>query len=210
MLIEELAPRWEARCEFGRHGRREAARMRPAGAGPKYELVFVDRLPATLVHLRTGLTHQALGVIYEVGSSTIGRAIGEIRPLLASRGFAVPGRPGVRLRTLEDVFAYAAAEDITLKIDGMETQVRRPRRIGPADGRSSPASAGPCGCSPARARSPHWWCPSCSAPARRRTTCSRPVRTAGSPSSSKHSARTTHGSWRPSRSSRPEPLQARQ
>jgi hypothetical protein len=42
-----------------------------------------------LVHLRTGLTHEALGVIYQAGSSTIGRAIGEIRPLLAERGFAV-------------------------------------------------------------------------------------------------------------------------
>ncbi|MFI2092806.1 transposase family protein [Streptomyces rishiriensis] len=81
---------------------------------------------ATLVHLRTGLTREALGVLYEVGSSTIGRAIREVRPLLADRGFAVPDRPGIRLRTLEDVFAYAAAEGVTLRIDGMETQVRRP------------------------------------------------------------------------------------
>ncbi|GAA3920241.1 hypothetical protein GCM10023084_82520 [Streptomyces lacrimifluminis] len=55
----------------------------------------------TLVHLGTGLTHEALGVIYEVGSSTIGRAIREVRPLLADRGFAVPDRPGIRLRTLQ-------------------------------------------------------------------------------------------------------------
>lgn len=34
----------------------------------------------------------------------------EIRPLLAARGFAVPDRPGVRLRTLADVFAHAEAE----------------------------------------------------------------------------------------------------
>ncbi|MFD9657040.1 helix-turn-helix domain-containing protein [Streptomyces mirabilis] len=81
----------------------------------------------TLVHLRTGLTHEALGVLYEVGSSTIGRAIREVRPLPADRGFAVPDRPGIRLRTLEDVFAHAAAEDVTLRIDGMETQVHRPR-----------------------------------------------------------------------------------
>jgi hypothetical protein len=66
-------------------------------------------------------------VIYEVGSSTIGRAISEIRPLLAERGFAVPDRPGIRLRTLADVFAYAAAENVTLRIDGTETQVRRPK-----------------------------------------------------------------------------------
>ncbi|WP_454343825.1 transposase family protein [Streptomyces canus] len=126
-LATELAPRWEARCESGRHDRRGGAREREAGAGPQYEFVFVDRLLVTLVHLRTGLTHEALGVIYEVGSSTIGRAIGEIRPLLASRGFAVPDRPEVRLRTSEDVFAYAEAEQVTLRIDGMETQVRRPK-----------------------------------------------------------------------------------
>ncbi|MFD7068928.1 transposase family protein [Streptomyces sp. NPDC059913] len=89
-LVEELAPRWEARCESARHQRREGARQRQAGAGPKHEFVFTDRLPATLVHLRTGLTHEALGVLYEVGSSTIGRALAEIRPLLAERGFAVP------------------------------------------------------------------------------------------------------------------------
>ncbi|MFK0297505.1 transposase family protein, partial [Streptomyces sp. NPDC090442] len=34
---------------------------------------------------------------------------------------------GLRLRTLEDVFAYAEAENVTLRIDGMETQVRRPK-----------------------------------------------------------------------------------
>jgi hypothetical protein len=35
------------------------------------------------------------------------RAIGEIRALLAERGCAVPDRPGLRLRTRADVFAYA-------------------------------------------------------------------------------------------------------
>ncbi|WP_405883911.1 transposase family protein [Streptomyces sp. NBC_01136] len=126
-LIEELAPRWEARCESVRRERRRSARRRQAGAGPKYELVFTDRVFATSVHPRTGLSHEALAVIYEVDSSTIGRAISEIRPLLAERGFAVPDRPGIRLRTLADVFAYAAAENITLRIDGTETQVRRPK-----------------------------------------------------------------------------------
>nr|WP_257019360.1 transposase family protein [Streptomyces sp. TLI_235] len=33
----------------------------------------------------------------------------------------------MRLRTLTDVFAYAEAEGITLRIDGTETQVRRPK-----------------------------------------------------------------------------------
>nr|WP_330351249.1 transposase family protein [Streptomyces sp. NBC_00582] len=73
-MIEELAPR----CESGRDERRGGARRRETGAGPKYELVFIGRVLATLVHLRTGLTHAALGVIYEVGPSTIGRAASEV------------------------------------------------------------------------------------------------------------------------------------
>lgn len=48
-------------------------------------------------------------------------------PLLASCGFAVPDRPGVRLRTLADVFAYAEAEGIRLRIYGAGPQVRRPK-----------------------------------------------------------------------------------
>lgn len=54
-----------------------------------------------------------------------------IRPLLAARGFAVPGNSGLRLRTLADVFSYAAAEGVTLRIDGTEVQVRRPRASRP-------------------------------------------------------------------------------
>ncbi|MEU6709829.1 transposase family protein [Streptomyces wuyuanensis] len=126
-LLEELEPQWQARCEGGRHDRRGGARRRHAGAGPKYTLTFHDRLVVTLVHLRTGLTQEALAVAYGVGSSTVGRAIGEVRSVLAARGFAVPDRSGLRLRTLEDVFAYAEAEGIELRIDGAETQVRRPQ-----------------------------------------------------------------------------------
>jgi hypothetical protein len=63
----------------------------------------------------------ALGVIYQVGSSTIGRAIGEIRPLLAERGFVVSQRQACTCDTLADVFAYAEAENVTLRIDGTET-----------------------------------------------------------------------------------------
>lgn len=59
--------------------------------------------------------------------STITRAVHEIRPLLAARGFAVPTSPGLRLRTLADVFAYAAAEGVELRIDGTEVRVRRPQ-----------------------------------------------------------------------------------
>jgi hypothetical protein len=80
-----------------------------------------------LAVLRFQLPHAALALLYGVDRSTITRAVHEIRPLLAARGFAVPGEPGLRLRTLADVFAYAASQGVHLRIDGTEVQVRRPR-----------------------------------------------------------------------------------
>lgn len=125
-LVEELAAPWQAGREGGRHAARGGARKRAAGAGARHQLVFVDRLVATLIHLRHDLPHSVLGLLLGVDRSTVTRAIGEIRPLLAERGCAVPDRPGLRLRTLPDVFAYAQAEGIELRLDATEIQVRRP------------------------------------------------------------------------------------
>ena len=101
--------------------------MRAPGAGPDHDLPFTDRVIVTLVTLRFQLPHAALAELYRVDRSTVTRAVREIRPLLAARGFAVHDNPEVRLRTLADVFAYAAAEGVELRIDGTEVQVRRPR-----------------------------------------------------------------------------------
>jgi len=115
MLVEEMAAPWTA-AEQGRLlARRGHERLRAAGAGPDRDLPFTDRVIVTLVHLRFQLPHKALAVMYGVGRSTVSRAIGEVRPLLAARGFAVPGEPGIRLRTMADVFAYAAARGVTKK-----------------------------------------------------------------------------------------------
>ncbi|MFI6551187.1 transposase family protein [Streptomyces prunicolor] len=65
--------------------------------------------------------------LFAVDRSTVSEAIRQVRPLLAARGFAVPDRPGLRLMTLEDLFAYAEAESVELRLDGAETQVRRPQ-----------------------------------------------------------------------------------
>ncbi|MGW2588627.1 transposase family protein [Streptomyces virginiae] len=126
-LIEELAGPWTAQCESALRERRGGDRRRAAGAGPDRRLVFIDRVLVTLVHLRLQLPHAALAELYGVTRPTVTRAIHEIRPLLARRGFSVPQRPGVRLRTLADVFAYAQAEGVGLRVDGTEVQVRRPR-----------------------------------------------------------------------------------
>ncbi|MGW6218236.1 transposase family protein [Streptomyces sp. NPDC055109] len=125
-LVAELARPWVVGVEGRRHQERGGARKRAPGAGARYQLVFVDRLIATLIHLRHDLPHAVLALLYGVDRSTVTRAVGEIRRLLAERGFAVPDRPSVRLRTLEDVFAYAQAEGVSLRLDATEIQVRRP------------------------------------------------------------------------------------
>ncbi len=88
--------------------------------------MFIDRVTATLIHLRHDLPHAVLALLFGVDRSTISRAVGEVRGLLAACGFAVPDRPGIRLRTLADVFAYAQAEGVVLRLDATEVQVRRP------------------------------------------------------------------------------------
>ncbi|MGY5035719.1 transposase family protein [Streptomyces sp. 900116325] len=126
-LLEELATVWDAARESELRQARGGPRRRAAGAGRKPKLVFADRLLATLVHLRHQLPHEVLAELYGVDRSTVSAAIRQVRPLLATRGFAVPDRPGLRLQTLEDLLAYAEAEGVEVRLDGAETQVRRPK-----------------------------------------------------------------------------------
>ena len=67
-----------------------------------------QRLLATLMHLRHGVTPDVVACWLGVSHSTITRAVGEVRPLLAERGCTVQG--GVRLRTLADVVAHLGWE----------------------------------------------------------------------------------------------------
>ncbi|MCW2931547.1 MAG: hypothetical protein JWM19_2509 [Actinomycetia bacterium] len=104
-LIADLAGAWTAAEESRLRERRGHDRMRAPGAGPGRDLPFTDRVIVTLVHLRFQLPHAVLAALYRMDRSTVTRAVREIRPLLAARGFAVPGHPDLRLRTLADVFA---------------------------------------------------------------------------------------------------------
>ncbi|MET8030864.1 transposase family protein [Streptomyces avermitilis] len=120
-LAAEVGPLWHERHQAGLASR---PRRRAVGAGAKHKLVFVDRLLATLVSLRHGATHDVLACWFGVDRSTITRAIGEVRPLLAERGCTVA--PGLRLRTLAEVIDHLGADGQTGIIDGTEVRVRRP------------------------------------------------------------------------------------
>ncbi|WP_354598663.1 transposase family protein [Streptomyces sp. JL1001] len=124
-VIAELVAEVGPLCHE-RHQRALAARprRRAVGAGAKHKLVFVDRLLATLVHLRHGATHDVLACWFGVDRSTITRATGEVRPLLAERGCTIA--PGRRRRTLAEVIDHLGADGHTGIIDGTEVRVRRP------------------------------------------------------------------------------------
>ncbi|MFJ3996116.1 transposase family protein [Streptomyces parvus] len=120
-LVAEIGPLWHERHQAVLTSR---PRRRAVGAGVKYKLVFVDRLLATLVHLRHAATHDVLACWFGVDRSTITRVIGEVRPLLAERGCTVA--PDIRLCTLAEVIDHLGASGQTGIIDGTEVRVRRP------------------------------------------------------------------------------------
>jgi hypothetical protein len=124
-VVAELAGPWQARRESALRQRRGADRVRGEGAGHPRDLMFTDRVLVTLAVLRLQVPHAALAVMYGVHRSTVTRAVHEVRPLLAGRGYATPAGP--RLHTLADVLAYAAAHGVRLRIDGSEIVVRRPK-----------------------------------------------------------------------------------
>ncbi|WP_436942692.1 helix-turn-helix domain-containing protein [Streptomyces sp. SudanB66_2053] len=119
-LVEESGPLWQES-----HQARLAARprKRAVGAGAKHRLGFVDGLLAMLVHLRHGVTHDVLACWFGVDRSTITRAVGEVRLLLAERGFTVSPPRG--LRSLADVVDYLGASGTTGIVDGTEIRVRQ-------------------------------------------------------------------------------------
>lgn len=84
-------------------------------------------LVATVIHLRHDLPHADPGLLFDADRSAITRATGQLRTLLAERGSRPQAVHGVRLRTVEDVVAYARADGVELRLDATEAQVRRPR-----------------------------------------------------------------------------------
>lgn len=80
--VGEVGPLWQEGHQAALASR---PRRRAVGAGAAHKLVFVDRLRATLVHLRHGATHDVPACWFDVDRSTITRAISEVRPLLGQQ-----------------------------------------------------------------------------------------------------------------------------
>jgi DDE superfamily endonuclease/Helix-turn-helix of DDE superfamily endonuclease len=126
-LIAELADPWTAQHQAAPGRRRGHPRRRAAGAGPTHRLAGRDRVLVTLVVLRLQLPHQALATLFGVDRATVTRAARSWPPAAGRPRVCRPRPAGVRLRTLADVFAYAQASGVELRLDGTQTQVRRPR-----------------------------------------------------------------------------------
>ncbi|MFB7391822.1 transposase family protein [Streptomyces sp. NPDC056191] len=88
-----------------------------------HRLVFVDRPLATLAHLRHGVIHDVSACWFGVDRSTITRAIGEVRPLLAERGARSAPASGCGPWPRSSTTSAPAKTGI---IDGTEIRVRRP------------------------------------------------------------------------------------
>jgi DDE superfamily endonuclease/Helix-turn-helix of DDE superfamily endonuclease len=87
-LLAELEPR-HREAEAKRQTRRP--RQRQPGAGPKHTLDLADRLLLLLIYSRTYTTHAALGFLFGLDDSNVGRNINPLQPLLAGI-FRIPER----------------------------------------------------------------------------------------------------------------------
>ena len=76
-LVAEVGSLWHERHLIKLASR---PRRRAVSAWAKHLLVFVDRLLATLVQFRHGITHDVLACWFGVDRSTITRAVGECGP----------------------------------------------------------------------------------------------------------------------------------
>ncbi|MEU9137536.1 transposase family protein [Streptomyces sp. NPDC048404] len=107
-------------------GATRAVWRRPEAGGrrrPRQRLVFADQLLVTLVHLRLGIPHAARAELYGVDRSTVSGAIREVRPLPATRGFAIPDRPGCGWGRWKACSPTPTRRALTCA----STEVRRPR-----------------------------------------------------------------------------------
>ncbi|WP_417823523.1 helix-turn-helix domain-containing protein [Streptomyces desertarenae] len=90
-------------------------RLRAPGAGAKDKLTTADRILATVLCLRKVGTRDLLAQLFGVNGSTLTRAVHQVQPLLAERGYAIPPSTA-RFRTSADVALFLATAEGQTKI----------------------------------------------------------------------------------------------
>ncbi len=104
-LVDQLSQKLDELRERRRSQQRGGDRIRARGAGAKDKLTTADRVLATVLYLRKLGTRDLIAQLLSVNGSTITRAVHQIQPLLADRGYTV--RPSTaRFRTPADVTAF--------------------------------------------------------------------------------------------------------
>ncbi|MFE4337528.1 ISAzo13 family transposase [Streptomyces sp. NPDC056831] len=91
-------------------------RLAAPGTGRRPVLTLADRLLATLLHYRLGLSQVAVARLFTVTPFTINRRIRDIRQLLGTAGHIIH-RADQQLTTLEHLYDHASAVGITVPLE---------------------------------------------------------------------------------------------
>ncbi|MEU3550587.1 ISAzo13 family transposase [Streptomyces longwoodensis] len=111
-LISQLAQDLDELREQGRLRQRGGERIRARGAGAKDKLTTGDRVLATVLYQRKLGTRELLAQLFGVNASTLTRAVHQVQPLLARRGYTIPPSTA-RFRTPADIAAFLASSSPT-------------------------------------------------------------------------------------------------
>lgn len=119
-LLCKLEPIYNENEKFRLTKKRlDKPRKRAIGGGLQFKLTLEDRLLLVILYYRFYLTHEFLGILFNLDDSNISRTIKHINPLLA-RIFHIPER---KIKLSDDEI-----EEIKyLFIDGTEQPIQRPK-----------------------------------------------------------------------------------
>jgi Rhodopirellula transposase DDE domain len=112
-LVTALTLPWNAHQEQRRFLRRGGPRRAAPGAGGRARLDLTDNILATLLHLHLSLPRHVIAVVLGTGPDAVSTAIKATRTLLDQHGTSIQPAPR-SLRTLSDLYHYAATAGITL------------------------------------------------------------------------------------------------
>ncbi|MGW1364931.1 ISAzo13 family transposase [Streptomyces chartreusis] len=113
-LTTALAAPWQALHAPDRTARRDGGtRRRAPGGGRKAKLDLADRVLATVLHQRLGLSPAVLARLFTVSKDTIRQATGEIRQLMDQHGHTLEPA-AAHLTTLAGLLVYATAHGAAL------------------------------------------------------------------------------------------------